>query len=172
MSATSPQSARNFPVRNDHRRVRIVQKRTLLCWMSLATVSKPRSAMSKGPSQTVTFKKRSSEYGTPAMYEASDGYANTAPVGSFPAGDSPFGLSDVVGNVWEWTADWYAPYSAAAQTNPKGPDAEADGAGRVIRGGAWNGAYVAWVRPTFRYHDAPTKRSYGIGFRCAADVEP
>ncbi len=106
-----------------------------------------------------------------AMYEASDGYANTAPVGSFPAGDSPFGLSDVVGNVWEWTADWYAPYSAAAQSNPKGPDAEADGAGRVIRGGAWNGAYVAWVRPTFRYHDAPTKRSYGIGFRCAADVE-
>src|SRR5208282_1891550 len=105
-----------------------------------------------------------------AMYESSDGYANTAPVGSFPLGDSPFGLSDVVGNVWEWTADWYAPYSAAAETNPTGPDAEVEGDGRVIRGGAWNGAYPAWVRPTFRYHDSPTKRSYGIGFRCAADV--
>jgi formylglycine-generating enzyme required for sulfatase activity len=105
-----------------------------------------------------------------SMYETSDGYANTAPVGSFPLGDSPFGLSDVVGNVWEWTADWYAPYTATAATNPTGPAAEADGDGRVIRGGAWNGAYVAWVRPTFRYHDAPTKRSYGIGFRCAADL--
>jgi formylglycine-generating enzyme required for sulfatase activity len=106
-----------------------------------------------------------------SMYEASDGFANTAPVGSFPAGDSPFGLSDVVGNVWEWTADWYAPYTAAPQSDPKGPEAEVEGAGRVIRGGAWNGAYPAWVRPTFRYHDAPAKRSYGIGFRCAADLE-
>jgi len=106
-----------------------------------------------------------------SMYESSDGFANTAPVGSFPLGDSPFGLSDVVGNVWEWTADWYAPYASAAETNPKGPEAEVDGDGRVIRGGAWNGAYPAWVRPTFRYHDSPEKRSYGIGFRCAADLE-
>ena len=105
-----------------------------------------------------------------AMYESSDGFANTAPVGSFPLGDSPFGLSDVVGNVWEWTADWYAPYTAATQTDPKGPEAEVDHDGRVIRGGAWNGAYPAWVRPTFRYHDDPAKRSYGIGFRCAADL--
>jgi len=37
----------------------------------------------------------------------------------------------------------------------------------VIRGGSWNGSYASWVRPTFRYKDAPTKRSYGIGFRCA-----
>jgi formylglycine-generating enzyme required for sulfatase activity len=106
-----------------------------------------------------------------AMYESSDGFANTAPVGSFPLGDSPFGLSDVVGNVWEWTADWYAPYTPAAESDPKGPMVETDHAGRVIRGGAWNGAYPAWVRPTFRYHDAPEKRSYGIGFRCAADLD-
>jgi formylglycine-generating enzyme required for sulfatase activity len=104
-----------------------------------------------------------------AMYESSDGFATTSPVGSFPAGASPFGLEDVVGNVWEWTADWYAPYTAAMQTAPHGPDAEVDGKGRVIRGGAWNGAYPAWVRPTFRYHDEPGKQSYGIGFRCAAE---
>ena len=105
-----------------------------------------------------------------AMYESSDGFATTAPVGSFPAGASPFGLQDVVGNVWEWTSDWYAPYGSAPLTDPKGPDAEVEGQGRVIRGGAWNGAYPAWVRPTFRYHDAPDKRSYGIGFRCAANL--
>jgi formylglycine-generating enzyme required for sulfatase activity len=105
-----------------------------------------------------------------AMFEGSDGFANTAPVGSFPAGASRYGVEDVVGNVWEWVGDWYAPYSAASGENPKGPAADS-GDGRVIRGGAWNGAYPAWVRPTFRYHDAPTKRSYGIGFRCAAEME-
>ena len=99
-----------------------------------------------------------------AMYNADDGWANTAPVGSFPEGRSPFGLHDVVGNVWEWTADWFAPYTAAAAEEPKGPD---QGDARVIRGGAWNGAQPSWVRPTFRYRDAPDKRSYGVGFRCA-----
>jgi len=106
-----------------------------------------------------------------AMYKDDDGYANTAPVGSFPLGASRYGVEDVVGNVWEWTADWYAPYTAVASVDPKGPAEEVAGDGRVIRGGAWNGAYPAWVRPTFRYHDAPAKRSYGVGFRCAAGLE-
>ncbi|MGH7436402.1 MAG: SUMF1/EgtB/PvdO family nonheme iron enzyme [Polyangiaceae bacterium] len=98
------------------------------------------------------------------MYEEDDGYAATAPVGSFPKGASRYGLEDVVGNVWEWVSDFYAPYTKDEQTDPKGPDTGAD---KVIRGGAWNASYPAWVRPTFRYHDVPTKRSYGIGFRCA-----
>jgi formylglycine-generating enzyme required for sulfatase activity len=98
------------------------------------------------------------------MYDVDDGFANTAPVGSFPKGASRYGVMDVVGNVWEWVADWYGPYTADEQKEPKGP---ADGTQRVIRGGAWNGSSPAWVRPTFRYKDTPTKRSYGIGFRCA-----
>jgi formylglycine-generating enzyme required for sulfatase activity len=106
-----------------------------------------------------------------AMYKEDDGFANTAPVGSFPLGASRYGVEDVVGNVWEWTADWYAPYTAAGSVDPKGPEHETDDKGRVIRGGAWNGAYPAWVRPTFRYHDSPSKRSYGVGFRCAAALE-
>ncbi|MCL2449646.1 MAG: bifunctional serine/threonine-protein kinase/formylglycine-generating enzyme family protein [Polyangiaceae bacterium] len=99
-----------------------------------------------------------------AMYDVDDGYANTAPVGSFPKGASRYGLEDVVGNVWEWVADYYGPYSKDEQRQPTGP---ARGDERVIRGGAWNGSYASWVRPTFRYKDAPEKRSYGIGFRCA-----
>ncbi|MGH7285381.1 MAG: SUMF1/EgtB/PvdO family nonheme iron enzyme, partial [Polyangiaceae bacterium] len=102
-----------------------------------------------------------------AMYDTDDGFANTAPVGSFPAGKSRYGVQDVVGNVWEWVADWYAPYTADAETDPKGPDA---GTERVIRGGSWNGANVAWVRPTFRYKQTPTQKSYGIGFRCAKSL--
>jgi formylglycine-generating enzyme required for sulfatase activity/serine/threonine protein kinase len=99
-----------------------------------------------------------------AMYDADDGFATTAPVGSFAAGKSRYGVYDVVGNVWEWTADWYADYTKDEEKDPKGP---ASGERRVIRGGAWNGSEAAWVRPTYRYHDVPTKRSYGIGFRCA-----
>jgi eukaryotic-like serine/threonine-protein kinase len=105
------------------------------------------------------------------MYDQDDGFANTAPVGSFPKGKSRYGLSDVVGNVWEWVADYYADYDPATAsstvTEPKGP---ATGTDRVIRGGAWNGAQPSWVRPSFRFHVAPTARSYGFGFRCAKSL--
>jgi eukaryotic-like serine/threonine-protein kinase len=101
-----------------------------------------------------------------AMYGEDDGYATTAPVGSFPAGKSRYGLQDVVGNVWEWVADWSAPYTEESQSDPTGPP---KGTSRVIRGGSWNGAEPAWVRPTFRYWNDPATRSHGIGFRCAAN---
>jgi eukaryotic-like serine/threonine-protein kinase len=97
------------------------------------------------------------------LYAEGDGWATTAPVGSFPAGTSQWGVEDIVGNVWEWVADYYAPYTALDQVDPVGPTA---GAGRVIRGGSWNGAHPDWVRPSFRYQSAPDTRSHGIGFRC------
>jgi formylglycine-generating enzyme required for sulfatase activity len=103
-----------------------------------------------------------------AMYSSNDGYPNSAPVGSFPLGASRYGVEDVVGNVWEWVADWYEKYdpdgASVTLDNPKGP---ANGTRKVIRGGAWNGAYPAWVRPSFRYHAGPSQTSYGVGFRCA-----
>jgi serine/threonine-protein kinase len=102
-----------------------------------------------------------------AMYETDDGFPNTAPVGSFPKGASRYGVQDLVGNVWEWVADWYADYPDPAASEERDPQGPAKGAERVIRGGAWNGSFASWVRPTFRYKDAPIKRSYGIGFRCA-----
>ena len=98
------------------------------------------------------------------LYAIDDGWAATAPVGSFPAGASRWGVEDMVGNVWEWVADVYGPYSADDQQAPTGP---ATGDSRVIRGGAWNGAHADWVRPSFRFHSAPDTRSHGIGFRCA-----
>ncbi len=106
------------------------------------------------------------EHGTAltALYKQDDGYAATAPVGKFEAGRSRFGPYDVVGNVWEWVSDWYAPYSADAKKNPTGP---ATGERRVIRGGAWNGSFATWLRPSFRYAQDPAALSYGIGFRCA-----
>jgi len=99
-----------------------------------------------------------------AMYETDDGFPNTAPVGSFPMGNSRYGLFDVVGNVWEWAGDWEARYDSAAQSDPRGPG---EGKERVVRGGAWNGSYPAWVRPTQRYAFPPGTKSFAVGFRCA-----
>jgi formylglycine-generating enzyme required for sulfatase activity len=101
------------------------------------------------------------------MYEAEDGYSGTAPVGSFPRGQTQRGQLDMVGNVWEWTADWYALYSGDAATNPKGPSA---GERKAIRGGGFNGSFELWLDPAFRYHQLATASSHAIGFRCAADV--
>ncbi len=101
------------------------------------------------------------------MYKDDDQFPTTAPVGSFPDGKSRYGLVDVVGNVWEWTGDFYAEYTKDPQIDPAGPKSGDD---RVARGGAWNGSDPSWVRPTFRFHFPPASRSYGIGFRCAAPL--
>ena len=97
-----------------------------------------------------------------------DGYARTAPVGSFPAGASGLGLLDAAGNAAEWTADWYEAtwYGKSPAANPKGPDA---GTGsKVVRGGSWSdNDYL--VRTTVRIGIDPNVSNDTIGFRCAAD---
>jgi formylglycine-generating enzyme required for sulfatase activity len=96
-----------------------------------------------------------------------DGYAETAPVGGFPAGASPYGALDMAGNVWEWCADWYDPsYCKTAPTrNPTGPPA---GAFRVVRGGSWLFDFPRFLRGAFRLVKfGPSRRLYYLGFRCA-----
>jgi formylglycine-generating enzyme required for sulfatase activity len=101
---------------------------------------------------------------TERMYDTDDGYAGTAPVGSFPKGKTKFGAYDFVGNVWEWTSDWFATYKADETVNPTGAPA---GEQKVIRGGGFNGAVQLWLNPAFRYFQVATASSHGIGFRCA-----
>jgi formylglycine-generating enzyme required for sulfatase activity len=102
-----------------------------------------------------------------ALYATSDGFEGTAPVGSFPRGASPFGLLDIVGNVWEWTSDWDGSYESFAQIDPKGPKS---GTRRIVRGGAFNGGFASWIRPTQRYSDRPETQSHAYGFRCSKSL--
>jgi formylglycine-generating enzyme required for sulfatase activity/serine/threonine protein kinase len=98
------------------------------------------------------------------MFQQDDGFAGTAPVGSFKKGVTQFGLYDMVGNVWEWTQDWFASYQPGEATNPTGAPT---GDRKAIRGGAFNGGYDAWLDPAYRYFMVATASSHGIGFRCA-----
>jgi sulfatase modifying factor 1 len=110
---------------------------------------------------------------------ALDGYERTAPVGSFPPND--YGVFDMIGNAWEWTADWYAPRHeapspcCAASRGPRGSEAESvdvrDTAAiprRVLKGGSYACAenYCRRYRPAARMaHPIDTGTNH-IGFRC------
>lgn len=91
---------------------------------------------------------------------------DTTPVGSYANGQSPYGVYDMVGNVWEWTADWYDVY-------PGGDPSVSTNFGqtyRVLRGGSWS-SYDSIVYSAYRYEFIPTNVYYYIGFRCAHSVQ-
>jgi len=95
--------------------------------------------------------------------EYNDGYADTAPVGSYaPNG---YGLYDMAGNVWEWVADWYDSgyYDHSPSSNPQGPSS---GEYRALRGGSWFNVGDV-LRVADRYGYVPSDSSYHLGFRCA-----
>ncbi len=91
-------------------------------------------------------------------------------VGSYPAGASPYGALDMLGNAYEWVFDRYdsSYYSHSPGTNPQGPGS---GSLRIIRGGAWNYG-LDWTRATSRSKLEPTYRVETLGFRCASDANP
>lgn len=102
----------------------------------------------------------------------SDGFPGLAPAGSFGNGTSCWGAEDLVGNVWEWTADWYMP-AAYREASPTGfAEVVSDSLfrQRVIRGGSWFDP-PGRVKATTRAGFDPSFRSDIIGFRCARDSE-
>ncbi|MEP7285453.1 MAG: SUMF1/EgtB/PvdO family nonheme iron enzyme [Chloroflexota bacterium] len=87
----------------------------------------------------------------------------TKPVGSYENGKSWVGAYDMAGNVWEWTADFYADsyYQQNVKDDPQGPT---EGDSHVLRGGAWD--YTEqYARGATRSDLAPDLRGHDIGFR-------
>lgn len=108
------------------------------------------------------------------LAEGADRWVNTAPVGQFPA--NAFGLFDMQGNVWEWTADCYAP---DYEPDPdEGGDKRVDSRAyeedgcthRVIRGGSWL-VVPHLMRLAYRVRYPPGERRRMVGFRVARSVE-
>ena len=97
------------------------------------------------------------------------GTGNVMPIGSKPAGASPYGAMDMAGNVWEWTNDWFDEdyYANSPTNNPQGP---VTGAYKVTKGGDFfsRAGYEVRISSKFQYY--PTNPSPAIGFRCARSL--
>jgi formylglycine-generating enzyme required for sulfatase activity len=88
----------------------------------------------------------------------------TCRAGSYPV--NALGLYDTHGNVWEWCADWYAPYPPGDATNPAGPS---EGSYRVFRGGGWHDD-AGRCRAAKRNGFGPGGRLDDVGFRLARSI--
>lgn len=91
-------------------------------------------------------------------------HGTTMPVGSYPAGASPFGVLDMGGNVREWVSDWYSLfyYQVSPAANPTGPT---EGTEKVLRGASWNDPWY-YAKVTRRYAHDPNSAGANRGFRC------
>ena len=92
--------------------------------------------------------------------DASDGFAELAPVGSFPDGATPEGVLDLAGNAAEWTADLFTPDYGS----PPGAD-------RAVRGGSFSSS-AAFLRGAARSGKSPETREPTLGFRCVWPTRP
>lgn len=97
-----------------------------------------------------------------------DGYEDTAPVSSYPAGASPYGVMDMNGNVWEWVNSQSSSYPYIENDGRESPSSDSN---RVVKGGAFT-ANNYFSRSSNRRFLSPVTTDDVTGFRCAMDVTP
>ena len=107
---------------------------------------------------------------TPVRWARLGREGDTTPVGAFKAGTSPYGLYDMSGNVWEWTASWYLPHPGNTTKSENFGEIY-----KVLKGGSWWDCsfYKCGISaPTFNrsFFNARVKNA-SFGFRCAKDAE-
>jgi iron(II)-dependent oxidoreductase len=109
---------------------------------------------------------------TPAHANLGQRHLQPAPAGSYPAGASPLGVHQLIGDVWEWTSSGFSGYPGFAPY-PYREYSEVFFGGdyRMLRGGSF-GTDAAACRGTFRNWDHPVRRQIFTGFRCARDADP
>jgi iron(II)-dependent oxidoreductase len=109
---------------------------------------------------------------TPEHANLGQRHLQPAPVGNYPAGQSPLGVRQLIGDVWEWTSSEFGPYPGfAAWPYREYSEVFFNGGYRVLRGGSFAVDPVA-CRGTFRNWDHPIRRQIFAGFRTARDAEP
>jgi iron(II)-dependent oxidoreductase len=97
-----------------------------------------------------------------------DGYAlGTIDVGAHAAGDSAFGCRQMIGNVWEWTQDTFAPYPGFVPDMYQDYSQPLFGITKVLRGGAWT-TRARMIRNTWRTYYGPDRNDVFAGFRTCA----
>ena len=117
--------------------------------------------------QDICLRANGGDKGYAAVFQAdksanlacSDGYTYTSPVGHYPA--NPFGLHDMYGNAWQWTADCFAVHAGATVPEPC--------TARSIRGGSWHNS-VSTLRSATRFSLPPNMRSSSLGFRVLREL--
>ena len=103
-----------------------------------------------------------------AVFGLTEGAETVSPIGNRDKGQSPYGVHDLAGNLYEWVTDWYDEefYTTNPPRNPRGPD---EGTAKVQRGGSYiNSPYR--IRAAFRTKGDPTEHDPHVGFRCAQDA--
>lgn len=106
----------------------------------------------------------------PTHDSGKDGYAGTAPVTAYPT--NSYGLYNMLGNVWEWTQDWWTiRHSSHLQENPKGPPSGRD---KVKKGGSYmcHKSYCYRYRCAARSQNSADTTASNLGFRCVSDKLP
>lgn len=94
-------------------------------------------------------------------------HLGTVDVGAYPAGDSPYGCRQMIGNLWEWTDTTFEPYPNFEQDAYRDNSVTSFGTCKVLRGGAW-ASRSRFIRSTVRNYFRPDRRDVLAGFRTAA----